>query len=124
MTNDADCLRKTYFDEVKLEDGRTLNVPKPASLKEFGEPPWTLEIADQWERLIPPEASDLVGTIVWRGSKYQLQASYRAHGHRWMPTSVSYTTDANTSILRDVYVNGIRFTRVREVNHDDVDSLD
>ena len=43
---------------------------------------------------------------------------------RWMPTSLSYATDYDTSMLREVYVNGVRFVRDRKVDHDDVDSLE
>lgn len=52
----------------------------------------------------------------------------RTHGEkprrRWTPTSLSYSTDYDISLLREVYVNGVRFVRVPAVDHDDVDSLE
>ena len=32
----------------------------------------------------------------------------------WMPTSLDYRIEADTTYLRDVYVNGVRFTRAAE----------
>ena len=43
---------------------------------------------------------------------------------RWTPTSLSYSTDYDISMLRDVYVDGVRFVREKKVDHDDVDSLE
>ena len=53
--------------------------------------------------------------------------SVRVNGRRfyarrqWTPTSLSYSTDADTSILRDVYVNGVRFARAVERDYDDLE---
>lgn len=53
--------------------------------------------------------------------------SVRVNGRRfyarrqWSPTSLSYSTDADTSMLRDVYVNGVRFARAPGRDFDDVD---
>ena len=63
-------LRKTYFDQVDAGDGKLLNVPK-ARLKDFGAPPWDLVVDDQWEHVIPQEATELVGAIVWRGIRFE-----------------------------------------------------
>ena len=40
---------------------------------------------------------------------------------QWMPTSMNFTPDADTSFLRDVYVNGVRFTRAIERDYDDLE---
>ena len=71
MGNDnTNRLRKTYFDQVDTGEGTLLNVPK-TRLKSFGAPPWELVIDDQFENVIPDEASELVGAIVWRGIRFE-----------------------------------------------------
>jgi len=68
--DNTDRLRRRYFDEVDIGGGRTLNVPR-SSLMSLGKPPWELEIEDMWENVIPPEATDLVGAVVWRGVRFE-----------------------------------------------------
>lgn len=40
---------------------------------------------------------------------------------QWTPTSMNFSTDADTSYLRDVYVNGERFTRSIAKDFDDME---
>jgi len=51
---------------------RELKEPERPTLRKLreknGDPPWALEVPDYG--LIPPECSDLVGTLVWRGIKF------------------------------------------------------
>lgn len=63
-------LRKTYFEQIDMGDGKLLNVPK-TRLKSLGAPPWELEIDDMWVQAIPQEANDLVGTLIWRGIRFE-----------------------------------------------------
>lgn len=41
---------------------------------------------------------------------------------QWAPTSLSYSTEADTGLLRNVYVNGIRFARAKENDLDDMEA--
>lgn len=44
------------------------------------------------------------------------------HARRqWAPTSMSFSTEADTSYLRNVYVNGERFTRAIEKDYNDLE---
>jgi len=39
---------------------------------------------------------------------------YKPKRPKWKATELSFTTDYDTDFLREVYVNGIRFTRAPE----------
>jgi len=60
---------KKFFDPVVREDGSVLYVPKHQSVKQLGQPPWTLEAPDLG--VIPQSCSDLVGAIEWRGMRFE-----------------------------------------------------
>lgn len=40
---------------------------------------------------------------------------------RVCPTSLTYSTDYDTTYLRNVYVNGIRFARANDKDYDDME---
>lgn len=74
MGDSTNRLRKAYFDQVDVGDGKLINVPR-TRLKDFGAPPWELVIDDQYEQVIPKEATELVGAIVWRGVRFERSLS-------------------------------------------------
>ena len=69
--NNASYLLKRDFDEVEDADGNVVYVPKRPALRMLGKPPWTLKLSDMWEDTIPPDATDLVGAIEWRGVTFE-----------------------------------------------------
>ena len=94
-------LKRRGFDSVEM-DGKVVYRP---TVRQLGEPPWEIEMDDPFEGIIPEEATDMVGAVSWRGIRFTRE------NNGWMATSLSYTTDYDTTHLKDVYVNGIRFTR-------------
>ena len=69
--NNASYLLKRDFDEVEDADGNVIYVPKRPAPRMLGKPPWTLKLSDIWEDTIPPDATDLVGAIEWRGAPFE-----------------------------------------------------
>ena len=120
---DASYLLKRDYNSVDGE-GAIVSCTESFSLKSLGKPPWELEIEDLWDGVIPKECTELVGAVIWRGERFVRGFGSRLKGRCWMSTSLSYTTDADVSKLREVYVNGVRFVRDRKADRDDVDAID
>ena len=68
---DGSYLLKREFDEVERGDGSVVYVERRPTLRSLGKPPWELEIDDVFEDVIPSEATDLVGAVVWRGVRFE-----------------------------------------------------
>ena len=58
------------FDRVETPSG-CIYVPKRPSLRLLGKPPWTIEMGDDASTsIVPDEALDLIGAVVWRGIRF------------------------------------------------------
>lgn len=44
--------------------------PKGPVLRRLGKPPWVIQV-EMYNGMLPDEAVDLVGTIVWRGVEFK-----------------------------------------------------
>lgn len=59
---------KRDWDMIETQAGIRYEPKRPA-LRMLGKPPWELELT-AFDDLIPDEASDLVGALVWRGRRF------------------------------------------------------